>query len=193
MAPDSQATQGLAEISSSVGTELAGSPSAARSNSVDLSVALAELERSSGDESDRDALRARVSEAFASRMVAQVGRGHWSMLLELKPADLGSVSIEMSMQNGQLEAIFDAPSPAARALLADGLERLRQELEKSGMNVAHLGMQQFAGGSGGGKPTAGRFERKVEPDADEVNSPAETDPSMRASNTASERVLDVRV
>jgi len=127
---------------------------------LDLGESGVDFEAATGTPSARQSVQEKMSEALAQRMVAQVNRGNWSLQLELKPADLGSISIDMNFHNGRLEAIFDASAAPARALLGDGLDRLRQELEKSGMNVAYLGMQNSSGGSSGGKPTPGRPDRK---------------------------------
>jgi hypothetical protein len=170
-----------------------GAMPATRTESIDLLELQEGLERTGRTEADRELARQRMSEALAGRMIAHVNRGHWSLHLELKPSDLGAIAIEMSLHNGRLEAMFDAPSPAARALIAEGLERLRQDLEKSGMNVAHLGMQQFAGGSGGGKPTAGRFERRAESGAGEALPDTDTEMPADMKRTASDRILDIRV
>jgi len=46
-------------------------------------------------------------------------------------------------------------------LIAEGFDRLRQELERIGTNVASLSMQNAFGGSPGGKPTPGRPEKRA--------------------------------
>jgi flagellar hook-length control protein FliK len=111
---------------------------------------------------DRELIQNRISEALAQRMVNQINRGQWSLHLELKPADLGHISVEMTMHNGRLEAVFESGSGVTRLLILDGLERLRQDLERNGMNVASLSLQNASTGSSGGKPTPGRSDRKLD-------------------------------
>lgn len=144
-----------------------------RMDVLDLGESGLDLDTVNRTPSAREALQEKMSEALAQRMVAHVNRGNWSLQLELKPADLGSISIDMNFQNGRLEALFDASAAPARALLGDGLDRLRQELERSGMNVAYLGMQNASGGSSGGKSTPGRPDRKAEGAASVVAAPEE--------------------
>ncbi|MEN9775142.1 MAG: hypothetical protein RL322_2212 [Pseudomonadota bacterium] len=144
-----------------------------RMDVLDLGESGLELDTVNRTPSAREALQEKVSEALAQRMVAHINRGNWSLQLELKPADLGSISIDMNFQNGRLEALFDASAAPARALLGDSLDRLRQELERSGMNVAYLGMQNTSGGSSGGKPTPGRSDRKADGVASVAAAPEE--------------------
>jgi flagellar hook-length control protein FliK len=86
-------------------------------------------------------------------MLAAASSNNWKMQIDLKPAHLGHISVEMSMQQGQLEAVFDAGQASARQLISEGLDRLRQDLQRAGMNVAHLGLNFGSGAGTGGKPT----------------------------------------
>jgi flagellar hook-length control protein FliK len=107
----------------------------------------------SGDADERQAMTQRLAEGLAQRISAQIAQNNWKLQVELRPAHLGQVNIELAMNGGQLEARFDATQVGARAMIQEGLDRLRQDLERSGMNVAYLGMQAGGGSSGGGKPT----------------------------------------
>ena len=108
-----------------------------------------------------EGLARRFAESVAQRMLAAVAGNSWKLQIDLKPAHLGHVSIEMSMHQGRLEAVFDAGQTATRSLISEGLDRLRQDLQRAGMNVAHLGLN-FGGGTGsGGKSTPrGREEEQ---------------------------------
>jgi flagellar hook-length control protein FliK len=110
-----------------------------------------------------DGLARRFAEGVSQRMLASIANNSWKLQIDLKPAHLGHVSIEMSMQQGQLEAVFDAGQASTRHLISDSLERLRQDLQRAGMNVAHLGLN-FGGGAGtGGKSTPrGRDEQSTD-------------------------------
>jgi len=100
-----------------------------------------------------NSLAKRLAEGLAQRMLAPASSNNWKMQIDLKPAHLGHISVEMSMQQGQLEAVFDAGQASARQLISEGLDRLRQDLQRAGMNVAHLGLNFGSGAGTGGKPT----------------------------------------
>lgn len=108
---------------------------------------------SAADPDSENGLAKRLAEGLAQRMLAAASSNNWKLQIDLKPAHLGHISIEMSMQQGQLEAVFDAGQASARQLISEGLDRLRQDLQRAGMNVAHLGLNFGSGAGTGGKPT----------------------------------------
>ena len=108
---------------------------------------------SAADADPENSLAKRLAEGLAQRMLAAASSNNWKMQIDLKPAHLGHISVEMSMQQGQLEAVFDAGQASARQLISEGLDRLRQDLQRAGMNVAHLGLNFGSGAGTGGKPT----------------------------------------
>ncbi len=108
---------------------------------------------SAADPDSENSLAKRLAEGLAQRMLAAASSNNWKMQIDLKPAHLGHISVEMSMQQGQLEAVFDAGQASARQLISEGLDRLRQDLQRAGMNVAHLGLNFGSGAGTGGKPT----------------------------------------
>ena len=110
------------------------------------------------DDTELSKLSRKLADGIAQRMVAALAGDNLRLRIDLKPAHLGHVSIEMNMVRGQVEAVFDAANPAARALISDGFERLRQDLQKSGTNVAFLSMNSGAGGGHGGKSTSQKRE-----------------------------------
>lgn len=183
----------LADEATSSGTELGVAAGSPQQDSIDLSDLQQGPQQVARSEADRELARHRLSEALSNRILAQVSRGEWDLQLDLKPADLGHVKIELSLHHGRLEAVFDAPNPAARALIVEGLDRLRLDLEKAGMNVAHLGMQQFGGGAGGGKPTPGRFERRADSGSGDPARGQRADESSATAQSTSDRILDIRV
>jgi hypothetical protein len=143
------------------------------------------------DGEERQAMTQRLAEGLAQRISAQIAQNNWKLQVELRPAHLGQVNIELAMTGGQLEARFDATQAASRAMIQEGLDRLRQDLEKSGMNVAYLGMQAGGGSSGGGKPTL--RSRSGEPaqlgEVDAVREPVLNERSSRVGRDG----LDVMV
>ncbi len=108
---------------------------------------------SAADPDSENSLARRLAEGLAQRMLAAASGNTWKVQIDLKPAHLGPISVEMSMQQGQLEAVFDAGQASARQLISEGLDRLRQDLQRAGMNVAHLGLSFGSGAGTGGKPT----------------------------------------
>lgn len=98
----------------------------------------------------------RVAQAVASRMVAGLREGNGSLRLQLEPRSLGRVEVEMTLQDGRLEATIVANQALARDLLSDGIARLRETLGQMGMNVAGISVTDGSGGRGDGKPTRQR-------------------------------------
>ncbi len=123
---------------------------------LDLSRDTRGVDKRGDEDTELSRMARKLSEGLAQRMAAGLANEQWRMRLDLKPAHLGHISVEMTMSQGQLEAVFDAANPAARALIVEGLDKLRQDLQKSGMNVANLWMSAGSGGQHGGKPTAQR-------------------------------------
>jgi flagellar hook-length control protein FliK len=70
----------------------------------------------------------RVTAAFQS-----VGDRSGSVRIMLSPPELGSLRLEVSIQNGTLSAHLQAETPAARNLLLDNLPALRDRL--AGQNI----------------------------------------------------------
>lgn len=130
-------------------------------DALDLSQDVVGASKEGGDDSELARLSRKVSEGIAQRMAAALASDSWKVRLDLKPAHLGQISIDMSMAQGQIEAVFDATNPAARALIADGLDRLRQDLQRSGMNVAFLSMNSGSSGGHAGKSTSQRRDDAV--------------------------------
>jgi hypothetical protein len=99
----------LADDGSSSGTDFGLGVGSSRQDAVDVSDLQQGPQQATRTEADRELARHRLSEALSSRMLAQVSRGEWDLQIDLKPGDLGHVKIEMSLHNGRLEAVFDAP------------------------------------------------------------------------------------
>lgn len=58
-----------------------------------------------------------------------------TLRLRLSPPELGSLRLEVTVQNGALTAKVEAESPLARSLLLDNLPILRERLEEQGVRV----------------------------------------------------------
>jgi len=83
-----------------------------------------------------DALR-RIGDAG---QVAQA-RGASRIRLTLRPAHLGSLSIDLSLRNSVLRGIIRTETTAARELILRQLDRLREALEGRGLRVGDLQVQ----------------------------------------------------
>ena len=98
----------------------------------------------------------RLAEALGQRLSAQIARGEWKVELALKPHNLGTVDIQLTMKNGALEASFNASEASTRELINDGMPKLKEVLEKSGMELAVFDVNVRQNSQNGGNPTPGR-------------------------------------
>jgi hypothetical protein len=95
----------------------------------------------------------RLAQATATRMVAELRQGNGSLRLQIEPASLGKVDIDMTLRQGSLEATLIAHQAVTRELLVDGLPRLRDTLAQLGMNVAGVDIRSGFSGQNDGKST----------------------------------------
>jgi hypothetical protein len=98
-------------------------------------------------------LSLRLAQATATRMVAELRQGNGSLRLQIEPASLGKVDIDMTLRQGALEATLVAHQAVTRELLVDGLPRLRDTLMQLGMNVAGVDVKSGLSGQSDGKST----------------------------------------
>ena len=98
-------------------------------------------------------LSEKLAENVAKRIIQQIKRGEWKINLSLKPKTLGSIEIELTLKGKQLEASFNVNQLLTRELLQDGLPRLRDSLEKSGIDVANLDINHKKQNGNDEKPT----------------------------------------
>lgn len=98
-------------------------------------------------------LALRLARATATRMVAELRQGNGSLRLQIEPASLGKVDIDMTLRQGALEATLVAHQSVTRELLVDGLPRLRDTLMQLGMNVAGVDVKSGFSGQSDGKST----------------------------------------
>jgi flagellar hook-length control protein FliK len=108
-----------------------------------------------GSGSDRTALIGQLADklgqALSERLQNQIEQGQWKMELRLKPAHLGKISVELDMNSAGLDAVFKTDNPLTRDLIAQGTQRLRDNLAQAGMTVANVWVnsnnQQSTGGN----------------------------------------------
>ena len=136
----------------------------------------------------------RFGELLGQRLLQQIGQGNWRVEIALEPADLGSIQIELEWRKGALEASFKASQAVTRELLQEGLPRLREVLERAGIDVAsvyvndHGRQQSFQDRSGGGSAENGLQFRQ----SDSVNEVEEDETGSKIGKLENGR-LDVLV
>lgn len=79
-----------------------------------------------------------VTRQVSQQMASIVRSGANSLTLNLKPAHLGSVNMEISMKDGSLQATLTADSVAAKHTLEAGLDMLRDQLNQQGIKIDRI-------------------------------------------------------
>ena len=100
-------------------------------------------------------LAEKMGQAVGQRILSEMEKGQWHLKLQLRPATLGHIEVEMRMRSGEFDAIFTAPNAITRDLLQDGLGKLRETLAQMGMDVANIHVDSGQTGQSGGDPTSG--------------------------------------
>ncbi len=124
------------------------SPGAAASpvqDSGQASGAAASQQPGSVGQTDQARFLQRVTAAFQS-----VGDRGGSVRIMLSPPELGSLRLEVSIQNGALSAHLQAETPAARNLLLDNLPGLRDRLAGQNIKVDRFDVDLMDRQPGGG-------------------------------------------
>jgi hypothetical protein len=100
-------------------------------------------------------LAEKMGQAVGQRILSEMERGQWHLKLQLRPATLGHIEVEMRMRSGEFDAVFTAPNAITRDLLQDGMSKLRETLSQMGMDVANIQVGGGQTGQSGGDPTPG--------------------------------------
>jgi hypothetical protein len=95
----------------------------------------------------------KLGQALSERLQNQIEQGQWKMELRLKPAHLGKISVELDMNASGLDAIFKTDNAMTRDLIAQGTQRLRDNLTQAGMTVANVWVNSHQQQSTGGNST----------------------------------------
>jgi len=99
---------------------------------------------SPADQVDRVRFVQRVAGALEA---AHARGGH--LRLRLHPPELGSLRLEITVQNGVMNARLEAESAAARSLLLDNLPALRERLAEMDVKIQQFDVELDARSSGG--------------------------------------------
>lgn len=127
----------------------------------------------------------KMGQAVGQRILSEMEKGQWHLKLQLRPATLGHIEVEMRMRSGEFDAVFTAPNGTTRDLLQDGMGKLRETLAQMGMDVATIHVGNGQTGHSGGDSTPGSPRGKsasVEANATEnaaetIRAPRVKDPS----------------
>lgn len=101
-------------------------------------------------------LAQRLGQALGERLQAQIERGEWKVRMQVDPASLGRIDMELDMRASGLEAVFRSDNQATRDLISQGLPRLKESLAQSGTAVANVWVQGDSSRQSGGNPTPWR-------------------------------------
>ena len=74
-------------------------------------------------------------------LLRQLADGSRQMTLRLDPAELGQVTLVLSVKAGELRALIRAENPETTAALSDQMNQLRATLEDQGFKVAQLDVE----------------------------------------------------
>jgi len=86
----------------------------------------------------------RVTNAFQA-----MGNQSGTLKLRLSPPELGSLHVEVRIDQGQLTAHVQAETPEARTMLLDNLPALRDRLDQQDIKVARFDVDLMGQSSGG--------------------------------------------
>ncbi len=127
----------------------------------------------------------KLGQALASRLQDQIQSGQWKMQMNVVPAHLGKISIDLNMHSGGLDATFKSDNAATRDLIVAGMPTLRHNLNQSGTTVASVWVNADARGQSGGNPTPGQG-RQTPPEAKKnpLNPEEESETSAGSSDEA---------
>jgi flagellar hook-length control protein FliK len=115
----------------------------------------AELNNTSERSESIQKLAEKMGQAVGQRILSEMERGQWHLKLQLRPATLGHIEVEMRMRSGEFDAVFIAPNTTTRDLLQEGMTKLRETLSQMGMDVASIQVGGGQTGQSGGEPTPG--------------------------------------
>lgn len=74
-------------------------------------------------------------------LLSQTQDGSHKMTLQLDPADLGRISLMLSVKGGEVRAVIRAENPETTAVLSEQMQQLRASLEEQGLKVAHIDIE----------------------------------------------------
>jgi flagellar hook-length control protein FliK len=94
--------------------------------------------------------------ALAAAVMAMHQGGQSTAILRLDPPDLGSLTVHLTMQNGQVNVLFTPSSAQTGQLLHANLDNLRQSMASAGLNLGQADVGQGGAGNPGGQQQGGQ-------------------------------------
>jgi len=117
-----------------------------------------------------------------ARAVQATGDGGGTLRLRLSPPELGSLSLEVKVEQGVVTARVEADTQAARSLLLENLPLLRERLAEYGMRVDQFDVD-LSGRNAGGTPDGLQQNDQQHEDRPRAKTPSsEPDDTSRASS-----------
>lgn len=90
------------------------------------------------------------TEALGERIVWAADAGLDSARIELAPAELGSMSVQVQLRGSEAQVAFTADNPATRLMLQQAMPQLRELFAGQGLQLLRTQIEQRAGGGSGG-------------------------------------------
>ncbi|MBN2141368.1 MAG: flagellar hook-length control protein FliK [Desulfovibrionaceae bacterium] len=83
----------------------------------------------------------RVLKQVQNGILRNLGQGRSQLTIQLKPENLGQVSVTLTVKNSEVKAVLKADSQETGKMLGEQLETIRQALEQQGLKVSKLEVQ----------------------------------------------------
>jgi flagellar hook-length control protein FliK len=123
----------------------------------------------------------------------QRGDGVYRLRLELHPAELGHVEIDVELRNGVLHANMRPEQAGAAHMLRDALNDLRSRLEAQGVRAGDVTVDGRGPGTTGRDRQADATEPRIGAKAADDASPEEDAPPPQAPTENPQTLLDLRM
>ena len=94
--------------------------------------------------------------ALAAAVTAMHQDGQSTAILRLDPPDLGSLTVHLTMQNGQVNVLFTPSSSQTGQLLHANLDSLRQSMASAGLSLGQADVGHGGAGTPGGQQQGGQ-------------------------------------
>lgn len=128
-----------------------------------------------------------VPEQIVSAVVPLHGRGdgRHEVTLELRPEDLGTIRVEVSVERQTVHLTLHAAEPATGRLLSIALAELRTALADAGLRAGHLAVSPDGGSA------TGRRSRPEPPQAEKAHGDSTTPERVRTARPSAAGRLDL--
>jgi flagellar hook-length control protein FliK len=120
-----------------------------------------------------------VHDQVVSAVVPLHGRGdgRHEVTLELRPEELGTIRVEVSVEHQTVHLTMHAVEPATSRLLAAALPELRSALVDAGLTAGHVSVGPDGGGSAAARRRSAENDTSTGRPADAGDGPDSTTPA----------------